>query len=335
MKKALTLFFLLIAALGVSWSGHDVLTYMIVTRYNQLMEKIVEITPYTYADVDAQPYNPAIEEFVDYLGKNVTPEEDLDLVREIYPNPEPVDGMAPVWQILTIYSYEPDLGMDKGLPMEGLEKLLGDSQGIRHMEYRLLFFIRVGEVTDVVQYFSDLAEIAYRRGDPYWAYRFMGRAIHYLQDIGQPFHTFPAPLIELLKLPFNMEKWITIFANYHFTYDFYGGYLLWGQYEPLVKAVEDVPARKIKNPRQAAVDLRSYSRGKLSAVYYELRRLMKDELETEEMVWLGNEYFDELFEAGKTAKLDKVTVEILRETTSYVKGYIDYMLKRFEAIDSE
>ncbi len=335
MKKTVLFLFIMLAVLGFAWSGHDALTYMIVSKLSLPLEKYVQITPYTYADVeDTHPYNPAITGFYDYLGKNYLPEEDNDLFTPVFSNPEPVNGAAPLWQILSVYAYEPDLGMDKELPMEGIEKLLGDSQGIRHMEYRLLCFISVGEVTDMVQYFSDLSELAYGRGDHYWAYRFMARAIHYLEDVGQPFHTFPAPFFELLRLPFNMDKWLTIFAKYHFAYDFYGGYLLWEQYGPLVKAIDEVPAKTIKSPRQAASDLRGFSRGKLNPVYYELKRLMKDELETEEVVWLGKSYFDELARAGKTEKLDKMTVEILRETASYVKGYVNYMFDRFEAIDS-
>ncbi len=335
VKKVMMILILLLAVFGFSWSGHDALTYLIVSQYEEVFDKYVEITPYTYADVDTREYNPAIEGFYDYLGESYLPEEDLDLYSAVFPNPKPVDNLAPLWQILSVYSYEPDLGMDKGLELKGIETLLGDSQGLRHMEYRMLFFVRVGEVTDVVQYFSDLAEIAYSRGDHYWAYRFMGRAIHYLEDVGQPFHTFPAPFFELLKLPFNMDKWLAIFANYHFAYDFYGGYLIWGQYEPLLMALEEVPARIVKNPKQAAVDLRKYSREKLNPVYYELKHVMGNELEKPQAVWLGKEYFDDLHEAGKTSKLDNLSVEILRETASYVKGYINYMLNRFAAIDSE
>ncbi|MDD4826122.1 MAG: phospholipase [Mesotoga sp.] len=335
MKRVMVILTLLLTAFAFSWSGHDALTYIIVSQYEDDFDAFVEITPYTYSDVDTQQYNPAIEGFYDYLGEDYLPEEDLDLYSSIFPNPKPVDNLAPLWQILSVYSYEPDLGMDKGLELKGIETLLGDSQGLRHMEYRMFFFVRVGKVTDVVQYFSDLAEIAYSRGDHYWAYRFLGRALHYLEDVGQPFHTFPAPFFELLKLPFNMDKWLTVFANYHFAYDFYGGYLLWEEYEPLVEAIKEVSPKEIKDPKQAAVSLRRYSRNRLSSVYYELKRTMGDKLENPESAWPGKAYFDDLQDAGETAKLDALSVEILRETASYVKGYINYMLARFAEIDSE
>jgi hypothetical protein len=132
-----------------------------------------------------------------------------------------------------------------------------------------------------------------------------------------------------------MEKWLTVFANYHFAYDFYGGYLLWEEYEPLVEAIKEVSPKEIKDPKQAAVSLRRYSRNRLSSVYYELKRTMGDKLENPESAWPGKAYFDDLQDAGETAKLDALSVEILRETASYVKGYINYMLARFAEIDSE
>jgi len=62
---------------------------------------------------------------------------------------------------------------------------------------------------------------------------------------------------------------------------------------------------------------------------------MGGELENPEAVWLGKAYFDDLHNAGETAKLDALSVEILKETASYMKGYINYMLARFAEIDSK
>ncbi|NLX33810.1 MAG: phospholipase, partial [Thermotogaceae bacterium] len=91
MKKAILFLFIMLAALGFAWSGHDALTYTIVSRFSLPLEEYVQITPYTYADVDTHPYNPAITGFYDYLGKNYMPEEDIDLFIPVFPNPEPVN----------------------------------------------------------------------------------------------------------------------------------------------------------------------------------------------------------------------------------------------------
>ena len=104
MKRVMVILTLLLTAFAFSWSGHDALTYIIVSQYEDDFDAFVEITPYTYSDVDTQQYNPAIEGFYDYLGEDYLPEEDLDLYSSIFPNPKPVDNLAPLWQILSVYS---------------------------------------------------------------------------------------------------------------------------------------------------------------------------------------------------------------------------------------
>lgn len=38
-----------------------------------------------------------------------------------------------------------------------------------------------------------LAQFAFEQGHPYWGWRFTGWAIHYVQDLSQPYHTSPLP----------------------------------------------------------------------------------------------------------------------------------------------
>ncbi|OAA29925.1 phospholipase [Kosmotoga arenicorallina S304] len=324
MKKLLTILVLFFALTAFAWSGHDALTYYIVSSMPDIADIRVPITPYTYENIDNRIYNMEKANFSDYLGQRYNPWEDDDVFISVFPNPLPVDNIAPLWQIFSVYSYEPDLGMDQDLELNSSQKLTGGSQGWRHMEYRLLF-MRFGEVSKSVEYFSDLSTEVWDMNDPYWAYRFMARAIHYLEDIGMPYHTFPAPTCELFKLIFNFDKWYVVFANYHYAYDFYGGYRLWTGYEPLVKAIKEAEPVKIKNPRKDALKLRRYARGKLSRVYYEMKELMGDDLESGNTDLATKEYFDELVATKDTSKLDELTIELLSKVASYVKGYILYM----------
>ncbi|KAF1070962.1 MAG: hypothetical protein GAK45_00650 [Pseudomonas citronellolis] len=41
--------------------------------------------------------------------------------------------------------------------------------------------------------FQGLARYAFAHGHPYWGYRFLGWAMHYLQDLTQPYHATPLP----------------------------------------------------------------------------------------------------------------------------------------------
>jgi hypothetical protein len=53
---------------------------------------------------------------------------------------------------------------------------------------------------------------------------------------------------------------------------------------------------------------------------------MKDKLHCDEIFLADKDYFYNLRESGKTDKLDKLTVELLKQVASYVKGYLEYML---------
>ena len=41
--------------------------------------------------------------------------------------------------------------------------------------------------------FYGLARFAFEKGHPYWGYRFLGWAMHYIQDMTQPYHSTPLP----------------------------------------------------------------------------------------------------------------------------------------------
>ncbi|TYB88913.1 MAG: phospholipase [Kosmotoga sp.] len=319
--------FILFVGLSFGWSGHDAITYYIIQDYLGLLDDKVPITEYSYGMMESRIYNenPYRSIYEDYCGKMAAPPEDERLFSPVYPNPEPKDNTVPAWQILTVYSYEPDMGMDKELELSSYQFLTGGSQGWRHMEFRILFF-KLGKVTDSVEYFTELAKKAEEKGDDYWFYRFMARALHYLEDSGMPYHTFPAPFVELLKLPFNYNKWLTIFSNYHFTFDNYAGYLLWEEYEPLVNAIKVADPHKINDPKKAASELRKKARNKLNEVYYEMKKLMKNDLHRETVFLPDKEYFHEFRETNNTKKLDKLTIELLKQVASYTKGYLEYML---------
>jgi hypothetical protein len=51
-----------------------------------------------------------------------------------------------------------------------------------------------------VYQYSTLASLAFRTGHPYWGWRFTGLALHYLQDLTQPYHATLAPGDSTLKL---------------------------------------------------------------------------------------------------------------------------------------
>ncbi|TGL59961.1 hypothetical protein [Leptospira jelokensis] len=50
-----------------------------------------------------------------------------------------------------------------------------------------------------IHQFSELSKLAFRKGHPYWGYRFAGWALHYIQDLTQPYHSSVLPRVSAAK----------------------------------------------------------------------------------------------------------------------------------------
>lgn len=307
-----------------SWTAHDALTYYILSSYKTKLSYKVEITPYIYSSFEkGRIYNTRKLRLYDYIGEDYVPESDRDIFKAVFYNAPPKDNKVPAWQILVVYSYEPDLGMDDDLNLNAAQKFTGGSHGWRHMEYRI-GPLRFGEGSKSVLYFTKLSKIAKSLNDEYWYLRFMARAIHYFEDLGVPFHNLPAPLNEVIKVITNFDKYAEKFALYHFTYEHYVGYRLWNRYPRFVKAIEKAKPVKITNLKKSIEELMRYSRGKIDEVYKEVEKMLtvSSRYKTRSLAEI---FVEEYIQSGKTERLDKITEEILSTVSSYIKGYIEYM----------
>jgi hypothetical protein len=157
--------------------------------------------------------------------------------------------------VLATYSDEPDWEMDKELfdqyPALGLEyekkySKMGartgtSSQGFRHMYYpgpdwrHLLTTFKIpypgalGQPPERAAIFVDLSRRAREAGYPYWAARFLASALHYLEDVSQPFHASQTPskrfFLELAKkgviqsFSDPVGKITKIVSYYHFAFE--------------------------------------------------------------------------------------------------------------------
>jgi hypothetical protein len=123
-----------------------------------------------------------------------------------------------VLEVIATFSDEPDWGMDQDL-FQIEEYQYGpcpyglatgkSSQAPFHMAFlhesplltSLAPGLRVSFMEDRIRTFFELAKLAFRIGIDYWGWRFSAWAMHYLQDLTQPYHAspFPVPLIPILK----------------------------------------------------------------------------------------------------------------------------------------
>lgn len=145
---------------------------------------------------------------------------------------------------------EPDDGMDQNLNISSDQKYMGgfeglSSQGIRHMYYRawsiwsplVTFhfpFHVMGYAPQRAEMYFELARQAKAQNHYFWAYRFLGWGLHYVQDIGQPYHCSQFASLRLLPLrillsvgwePFIAET-KRIVSNFHLVFERYTDFLL-------------------------------------------------------------------------------------------------------------
>lgn len=133
------------------------------------------------------------------------------------------DKVSPVL-VLRTATDEPDYGFDLGLfednntvygKMYGFgEQSFGNpnleysSQAPFHMgfyhEAKIVYFFGPFLKRTYPEYrihqFKSLSEFAFENGQDYWAWRFMGWGMHYLNDMSMPYHTAPLPGVSALSM---------------------------------------------------------------------------------------------------------------------------------------
>lgn len=138
----------------------------------------------------------------------------------------PVGGVTSAKQILIDFCDEPDWEMDQNLQLSWMQSFSGESQGYRHMYYPIgiykipMGFFAQGKTPERAEHFYNLSKTAFEKGDTYWGFRFLARAIHYVQDMSQPYHTRQL-YWGFISLSDPYYGTIQIIKNYHFAYESY------------------------------------------------------------------------------------------------------------------
>ena len=170
------------------------------------------------------------------------------------------DTIEPL-KVVASAAYEPDFGLDINLfadsPSDwgkvygfgnlpfGNPKLSFSTQAPFHMgfyhEDKILylaagFLKRTLPLMRVNQY-AGLAALAHKTGHPYWAWRFTGLALHYVQDLSQPYHASVSPGSSTLALlgtnamamagfPKMKDDTVTLLSNRHLALERYQSQVL-------------------------------------------------------------------------------------------------------------
>lgn len=211
-------------------------------------------------------------------------------------------------EVLTSYADEPDWGMDQNLIFSANQKYLGGytgptSQAWRHMYlpkfnifHPLITFhyplSALGEAPTRAKIMAEWSKLAFAAGDPYWGFRFLAWSIHYIQDLGQPYHSCLIPSYKLLDFKSLTDKGFSQFvtnstqriANYHYLYELFVDYQLVtvdspssigaGFRQALTETSETANKINSSSPEEAALTINKRSAeqgpsvGKVSLVYF-------------------------------------------------------------------
>jgi hypothetical protein len=206
-----------------------------------------------YVQPDPRHPPPASAPLLAYAAVNTLPEQAHSNNRFV--SLRAGDRVAPL-SVLASATDEPDYGLDINLwadspsdwgkvygfgPLPfGNPALYYSTQAPFHMgfyhEDRVLYlaapFIKKTFPLLRIQQYSSLAALAFRTGHPYWGWRFTGLALHYVQDLTQPYHASLAPgsssaqliginLLAMIGLPRMKNEAIVLLSNRHLALEKY------------------------------------------------------------------------------------------------------------------
>ncbi|MCF8178798.1 MAG: hypothetical protein K9J74_09850 [Sulfuritalea sp.] len=212
-----------------------------------------------YLQADPRDPEPEASSLLKHAEVNTLPEQAHSTRRFVSINPgQSVAALA----VLASATDEPDYGLDINLwsdsPSEwgktygfgalpfGNPALYFSTQAPFHMgfyhEDRVIYmaapFLKKTFPLMRVHQYSALAALAFRTGHAYWGWRFTGLALHYVQDLTQPYHASVSPGNSSLKLiginmlamagfPRLKNEMIVLLSNRHLALEKYQNQLIY------------------------------------------------------------------------------------------------------------
>ncbi|MDI3281618.1 MAG: hypothetical protein QJR13_09630, partial [Bacillota bacterium] len=274
----------------------------------------VEVTPYTYGELNQSAYGPKFKVVYKF---------------------EKIGDRVSAREILAAYASEPDWNMDTDLNLSPLQKLTGGSQGWRHQRYTLLgSLVSLGEGPERAEHFYRLALAAYRKGDFYWAFRFLARSLHYLQDLNHPLHALPLPVSDLVfKYRLNVAEATTVAVNVHSIEGYFAYYLRQGS-PSLLQALAGPEVARIDSVSQHAI--RSNQAARQRAVeLYRLVLAIWPQLETKRKAPIAEAEYACTQPEAELAALWRLMEERLAATAADTRGLVVKFLREAEKSKGE
>ena len=294
-----------------SWNSHFFYTELAIKNndwINNFPE--IEITPYTYEDIDQDKYNP------EFVIKYVEGE---------------IGGKTKASDILINYSDEPDWDLDTNLELNKLQTLTGGSQGYRHMYFSVFAgLLKAGDAPKRANYFFEMSKIAFGKDDNYWGFRFAARAIHYLEDVSQPYHTYPAPLDVLFKKFFNVKKLTVLVTNAHYGYEDFNGYLFKHKKSEFYNLLPEVKTVKLDDVADSIIKLSREARKDFTPSYRETMKLFPVLDNDKELLILEEKEIIKIANSPDSQGLINLMKKDILLGLGYLNGFFDLLKESVE-----
>ncbi len=291
------------------------------------------------------------------------------------------DAVAPL-AVIASASDEPDYGLDinlwsdsasewgkvygfEALPF-GNPALYFSTQAPFHMgffhEDRIIYlaapFLKKTFPLLRVHQYSSLAALAFRTGHAYWGWRFTGLALHYVQDLTQPYHASVSPgnasikliginLLAIAGFPKLKDEMIVLLSNRHLALEKYQNQLLYSAAQVKKETAVETSLRDSARDSSYPAWSDLYARDVVSSQSYAVGARLTDILvETLPAVYVSDPAFDfgvkesgidlaaELGkqDAAKRAKLDAVVTELLGNFGAHSRNLVRGVLKAGTAL---
>ena len=313
LKKKISILILLILSVFAlssinvfSWNSHFFYTELAI-KNNDWINNFpdIEITPYTYEDIDQDEYNPkfVIKYVEGEIGEKVKASD-----------------------ILISYSDEPDWELDTNLDLNKIQALTGGSQGYRHMYFSVFAgLLKAGDAPKRANHFFEMSKSAFGKGDNYWGFRFVARAIHYLEDLSQPYHTYPAPLDVLFKKFFNVKKLTVLITNAHYGYEDFNGYLFKHKKEEFYDLLPEVKTVKMNDVADSAIKLSKEARKDFTLSYRETMKLFPVLDNDQELLILEEQEIIRIANSSDSQELINLMKKDILLGLCYLNGFFDLL----------
>ena len=317
-EKKISIFILLILSVFIlssinvfSWNSHFFYTELAIKNndwINNFPE--IEITPYTYEDIDQDKYNPK------FVIKYVEGE---------------IGRKTNASDILINYSDEPDWDLDTNLELNKLQALTGGSQGYRHMYFSVFAgLLKAGDAPKRASHFFEMSKIAFGEGDNYWGFRFTARAVHYLEDLSQPYHAYPVPLRVLFKKFFNIKKITILATNAHYGYEDFNGYLFKHRKDEFYNLLSEVKTIKMDDVEDSAIKLSKEARKDFTPSYRETMKLFPVLDNNQELLILEEQEIIKVANSPDSQGLVNLMKKDILLGLGYLNGFFDLLKESVE-----